>query len=53
MSDTYQCLKYIDNSIVKVFYIRQVGKKIPSESVVLKILGRQTEAKVRVVHNLD
>jgi len=27
MGGTYQCLKYIDNSIVKVFCIRQVEKK--------------------------
>jgi len=39
MGDTYHRLKYIDNSIVKVFCIRQVGEKkiFPSESVVLKI----------------
>jgi len=53
MGDTYQRLKCIDNRIVKVFLIRQVEKKIQSESVVHKILGRQTDTKVRVVYKSD
>jgi len=52
MCDTRQCLKYIDNSKVKVFCLRQVEKN-PFDSVALKILDKQTEANARVVYKLD
>jgi hypothetical protein len=53
MGDTYKRLKCIYNSIVKVFLIRQVEKKIQSESVALKLLGRQTDTKVSEVYKSD